>query len=191
MPMDQKHLGTKGIYTHEINGHFWSTFRMKKPSYPTFPKPFGIIFMGSGSRSRGHIKSYAHIYRECIIIWHGSRQDGWCIVRKTEQVSNLRYLNLGFTKEGEVEFHHLVNKLKIFLALNFFTLTCDIKYESHINEQERKPIGFGILHRKHRNWAWFLYDYRACGQGGICNLVHVSWKKSTQEGYPHFVNIHS
>ncbi len=49
-----------------------------------------------------------------------------------------------------MEFHHLVNEVKIFLAPNFFTLTYDIKYESHINEYERKPIGFGILHRKQK-----------------------------------------
>ncbi len=32
-----------------------------------FPKPFGIIFKGSGNRLMGHINSYAHIYREWII----------------------------------------------------------------------------------------------------------------------------
>ena len=39
-------MGTKGIFTHVINGHFWSTFHMKNSLCPTFPKRTWIIFKG-------------------------------------------------------------------------------------------------------------------------------------------------
>ncbi len=57
-------------HTHAIKRHFWSTIRMKKPSYPTFSKTFWVIliFKGSGTRYRGHLSSYGDGIRGLTIL---------------------------------------------------------------------------------------------------------------------------